>query len=327
MAFRAYEVDLNCAIWQTNNATVYNRSFPAFFSIVNKFSQVVNHIDNTQKHFTAKEKNLLYNSIQSIEENQNVSNNNIILLESKVDDHIGDGTHLNSDNKAQIAKVPDLITKYNNVTTILNNSLPDIETFSTLDSGNYVIKTGGKSNATGVQLSREHFTTGSIKVVEICHIDGINAPDIRLCAIVFNHGEDENTPKTLDDCIFSVNTQTQTSGVGGSMCFRFNNLELPDDYEFVRFLFAKGDTVIPVHNDSNTVIEARVQVLAPKEQGSGGEYAESPDDECKVMHISSTSNWYPHVRVMKTVLGYSDIVSLLNRISALESRVSKLENS
>ena len=111
------------------------------------------------------------------------------------------------------------------------------------------------------------------------------------------------------------------------MCFRFNNFELPDDYEFVRFLFAKGDTVIPVHTDSNTVIEARVQVLAPKEQGSEGEYAESPDDECKVMHISGTSNWYPHVRVMKTVLGYSDIVSLLNRISALELRVSELENS
>jgi hypothetical protein len=209
-----------------------------------------------------------------------------------------------------------LETKCNNVTTILNNSLPDIETFSTLDSGNYKINSNGKCNSTGVQLSREHFTTGSIKVVEICHVDGMNTSDIRLCAIVYNHGEDENTPKTIDDCIFSVNTQTQTSGVGGSMCFRFNNLELPDDYEFVRFLFAKGDTVIPAHNDSNTVIDARIQVLA--RNVDGGVFDESPDDECKVMHISGTSNWYPHVRVMKTVLGYSDIVSLINRISALE---------
>lgn len=216
-------------------------------------------------------------------------------------------------------------TKYNDVTTILNNSLPDIETFSTLDSGNYKISSSGKSNATGVQLSREHFTTGSIKVVEICHVDGINANDIRLCAIVFNHGENENTTKSLDDCIFSVNTQSQTSGVGGSMCFRFNNLELPDDYEFVRFLFAKGDSVIPVHNNAETVIEARIQVLARNVDNGG--FDESPDDECKVLHISSTSNWYPHVRVMKTVLGYSDIVSLINRVSQLEARVSVLENS
>lgn len=255
------------------------------------------------------------------------------LLQNKWNGHVDDDTiHVTQTEKSQIAKVTniqsnieDLETKYNDVITILNNSLPDIETFSTLDSGNYKINSGGKSNATGVQLSREHFTTGSIKVVEICHTDGINANDIRLCAIVFNHGENENTPKSLDDCIFSVNTQTQTSGVGGSMCFRFNNLELPDDYEFVKFLFAKGDTVIPVHNNAETVIEARIQVLARNVDNGG--FEESPDDECKVMHISSTSNWYPHVRVMKTVLGYSDIVSLINRVSQLEARVSVLENS
>lgn len=307
---------------------------------------MINHVANTNIHVTADDKTEIskitplktlvdghIGDASHLTEIQKTAIAKVGTLETSLNNHVSNNTiHVTQTEKTEIAKVTniqsnieELETKYNNVTTILNNSLPDIETFSTMDSGNYKISASGKCNSTGFQLSREHFTTGSIKVVEICHIDGKNADDIRLCAIVFNHGENENTPKTLDDCIFSVNTQTQIQGVAGSMCFRFNNLELPDDYEFVRFLFAKGDTVIPAHNNSETVIEARIQILARNVDGNV--FIESPDDECKVMSISSTFNWYPYVRVMKTVLGYSDIVSLLNRISALESRVSELENS
>ena len=242
--------------------------------------------------------------------------------------HIGDDTHLTTEQKTTIGKVSgiennviNLTTKYNDITEILNNWSPDIETFSTLDSGAYVIKSGGKSNATGVQLSREHFTTGSIKMIQIYHSDGMNVTnDIRLCAIVYNHGETESTQKTIDDCIFSTNTQSQMSGVGGCMCFKFNDLELPNDYEFVRFIFADATKyvigtnisnethVIPVHTDANTIVEARVQILAPKVAGTEGEYIESPDDDCKTLHKSGSpawSNWYPHVRAVKTVAGFS----------------------
>ena len=133
--------------------------------------------------------------------------------------------------------------------------MADIEIFTTLDSGAYKVSSSGKCNATGIQLSREHFVTGSIKALEIYNLNGISAENIRLCAIVFHHGEDENSPKTIDDCIFSTNTCTQVeTNNPGSMVFRFNNLELPDDYEFVRFLFARGTDVVPAHNDANTVI-------------------------------------------------------------------------
>ena len=284
-----------------------------------------NHVDDDTIHVTAAEK-------------------------EKWNTHIGDDTHLTAEQKTTIGKVSgiennviNLTTKYNDITEILNNWSPDIETFSTLDSGAYVIKSGGKSNATGVQLSREHFTTGSIKMIQIYHSDGMNVTnDIRLCAIVYNHGETESTQKTIDDCIFSTNTQSQMSGVGGCMCFKFNDLELPNDYEFVRFIFADATKyvigtnisnethVIPVHTDANTIVEARVQILAPKVAGTEGEYIESPDDDCKTLHKSGSpawSNWYPHVRAVKTVAGFSQIISLINRVSQLEARVNELEKS
>ena len=209
---------------------------------------------------------------------------NFTNLQYDFEEHITDDTHVTETQKTAIGKISgiennviNLTTKYNDITEILNNWSPDIETFSTLDSGVYVIKSGGKSNATGVQLSREHFTTGSIKMIQIYHADGMDVTNaIRLCAIVYNHGETESTQKTIDDCIFSTNTQSQISGAGGCMCFKFNDLELPDDYEFVRFIFADATKyvigtnisnethVTPVHNDANTIVEARVQILAPK---------------------------------------------------------------
>ena len=254
--------------------------------------------------------------------------NNFTNLQSDFEEHVTGDAHVTETQKTAIGKVSgiennvmNLTTKYNNITEILNNWSPDIETFSTLDSGAYVIKSGGKSNSTGVQLSREHFTTGSIKMIQIYHADGMDVTNaIRLCAIVYNHGETESTQKTIDDCIFSTNTQSQISGVGGCMCFKFNDLELPDDYEFVRFIFADATKyvigtnisnethVIPIHTDANTIVEARVQILAPKVAGTEGEYIESPDDDCKTLHKSGNpawSNWYPHVRAVKTVAGFS----------------------
>ena len=272
----------------------------------------------------------------------NVEINKISSIKFKLDQHIdsNQSSHVSSEDRtnwndkvssSQFANLTtnynNLTTKYNNLTTILNNSLADIEIFTTLDSGAYKVSSSGKCNATGIQLSREHFVTGSLKALEIYNLNGISAENIRLCAIVFHHGEDENSPKTIDDCIFSTNTCTQVeTNNPGSMVFRFNNLELPDDYEFVRFLFARGTDVVPAHNDANTVIQARVQVLAQNIDGNAN-FTESPDDECKTLHISSTSNWYPYVRAIKTTLAYGGILQLVNRISALESRVSELEKS
>ena len=251
----------------------------------------------------------------------------ISTITEDIDNHIGNfELHVTAadkerwDNKVSTKELNTVISDFNEKMTFSK-----YVKFSSLQNPNYVTNDGGKCNATCIQLSRNHFVSGDVKSVEIHHIDSnSNINGIRLCVIVYNVGEDENTEKTIDDCIFSSNTQNQVNGVKGKMIFQFDNLVLPDDYAFVKLFFAKNNTTFPVYNDTNTVHTPRIQILRNNVANSWDEYA---DDECKIYTTGGTSNWYAAVTVGYLTYPKNEINSILERIIALEARVNALEIS
>jgi hypothetical protein len=298
------------------------------------------HVNDTDIHVTTEEKDTL--SRLAKEDLISEVENKIDLVRTTLDEHIGDfeehvykyGLHL-SDTEKNISRVDTKVNEeVTNLQTKVNEAIDTLslftkfgqfERFSSLDNPNYGVHTDGKMNATAFDLSREHFTTGDIKTVEIHHIDGDDVKNIILCAVIFKAGEHNNTPKTLDDCIYSTNTQNQIDGnYSGKLIFQFDDLILPDDYEFVRFFFAKNKTAYPANNNADTVHSVRVQVLRNINANSWDEYN---DDECKIYTTSNSTNWYIGVSCSRIYYPYSDIKTIFERISSLEARVSELENS
>ena len=297
------------------------------------------HVNDTDIHITIEEKDTLARLAK--EDLISEVEDKIDLVRTTLDEHIGDfeehvykyGLHLSDveknfsrvDTKVN-EEVTNLQTKVNEAidTLSLFTKFGQFERFSSLDNPNYGVQDGGKTNATAFDLSREHFTTGDIKTVEVHHIDGDDVKNIILCAVVFKKGETNDTPKTLDDCIYSTNTQNQIDGdYSGKLIFQFDNLILPDDYEFVRFFFAKNKTTFPANNNTDTVHSVRVQVLRNLNADSWNEY---DDDECKIYTTSGSANWYIAISCSRIYYPYSDIKTIFERIASLETRVNELEN-
>lgn len=285
-----------------------------------------NHANDTEIHVTQFEKD---NWNRLVEEDfiSDVASS-ISEIAEDVDNHVGNfELHVTAadkerwDSKVSTKELNTVISDFNEKMTFSK-----YVKFSSLQNPNYVTNDGGKCNATCIQMSRNHFVSGDVKSVEIHHIDSnSNINGIRLCLIVYNVGEDENTEKTIDDCIFSSNTQNQVNGVKGKMIFQFDNLVLPDDYAFVKMFFAKDDTtVLPVYNNTNTVHTPRIQILRNNVANNWDEYA---DDECKIYTTGGTSNWYAAVTVGYLTYPKNEINSILERIIALEERISELEKS
>lgn len=285
-----------------------------------------NHTNDTEIHVTQIEKDN-WNRLVKEDFISDVASS-ISEIAEDIDNHVGNfELHVTAadkerwDSKVSTKELNTVISDFNEKMTFSK-----YVKFSSLQNPNYVTNDGGKCNATCIQLSRNHFVSGDVKSVEIHHIDSnSNINGIRLCVIVYNVGEDENTEKTIDDCIFSSNTQNQVNGVKGKMIFQFDNLVLPDDYAFVKMFFAKDDTtVLPVYNDTNTVHTPRIQILRNNVANNWDEYA---DDECKIYTTGGTSNWYAAVTVGYLTYPKNEINSILERIIALEERISELENS
>lgn len=312
----------------------------AISSVSDLTSVVETHINDTDIHITVEEKDTLARLAK--EDLISEVEDKIDLVRTTLDEHIGDfeehvykyGLHL-SDTEKNISRVDtkvneevtNLQTKVNEAidTLTLFTKFGQFERFSSLDNPNYGVQDDGKMNATAFDLSREHFTTGDIKTVEIHHLDGDDVKNIILCAVIFKAGETNDTPKTLDDCIYSTNTQNQIDGnYSGKLIFQFDNLILPDDYEFVRFFFAKNKTAYPANNNTDTVHSVRVQVLRNINANSWDEY---DDDECKIYTTSNSANWYIGVSCSRIYYPYSDIKTIFERIASLETRVIELENS
>ena len=115
---------------------------------------------------------------------------------------------------------------------------------------------------------KKHFKSGAIKEIEIPYASGKNATAFMAVQII-EKGEKIDADKT-EQTIFSTNSVTQTTGEG-TCVFKFDNLIVPNDFEYVRLAFVSNTETKPDNYGSNCLLWRTKFV----EKLSG-------DSECKV---------------------------------------------
>ena len=160
----------------------------------------------------------------------------------------------------------------------------------------------GRTSATCIQISKEHFTSGVIKSISIPYYQGYEKTGY-LCVQMFYDGETEDTTKNLEDCVFSNNTQTQTELTNGSYhgvsTFYFDNLIIPDEYKFVRFMFVENTNICPNGKTAEGCVSFRTKVL---HSAATNDFITFDDDDCKIFTGNNNStNYYAYMNVVKVV--------------------------
>lgn len=273
------------------------------FTLMVKQLGFVKHIQDDILHLTDT-KNELINSIPSISQelsshitNQEVhvtteqkeSLRTLVLLQTSYNAHKNNKTiHISEEERKKWNQKFDErdIEEYLNVPTLQ---------FSTLKEG-FVSHDKGMGEAYYVQLSRQHFTTGKIQEIHIPYKAGKNKTSY-LCAQIYNQGDDENTVKQLNDCVFSTNTQSQPQGTEGVSIFEFDNLILPQNYRFVRFIFTENNTQLPDISSRANIIGMRIRVITQSSNQQG--WQDWDDDDCKILGSDNVEyNWYGYVQAV-----------------------------
>lgn len=192
--------------------------------------------------------------------------------------------------------------------------------FTTLND-TYETVPEGAANCISIQFSRQHFLSGRVKRIEIPYSNGSGVTGY-LCAQIYPEGSAGNEQKTLDECYFSSNTQTQFSGVTDKCVFEFDNFVLPESYRFVRFMFVATNNVVPDGINGTNCISYRVSVLKNKSTDS---MLETPDDSCKVWSQANTeNNWFVHVTVI--VANETQNHSIIEEVEQLKELVTTLQS-
>lgn len=191
--------------------------------------------------------------------------------------------------------------------------------YSTLTDG-FIAPSGGKTGANSIQLTQAHFTSGIIKQIEIPYYGGSGAMGY-LCVQIFKDADDENTIKTIDQCFYSTNSQTQNSD--GTSTFTFDNLRIPESYSFIRLMFVSDKSLVPNGKTGENCIRFRCRILATGTEQSPN-YNENPNDLCKVWTGSnSEQNWYAYVNVSGSTLGGT--TSIIDEVNSLKELVATLQ--
>ena len=272
-------------------------------NLLSKELGFVTHIQNTSIHLDEQKNNLL-NSISDVSNDLTTHANNenvhittdqkeklktLHILQTSYDIHKNNKTiHITEDERNKWNQKFDErdIEEYLNVPTLQ---------FSTLKEG-FVSHDKGMGEAYYVQLSRQHFTTGKIQEIHIPYKAGKNKTSY-LCAQIYNQGDDENTVKQLNDCIFSTNTQSQPQGTEGISIFEFDNLILPQNYRFVRFIFTENNTQLPDISSRANIIGMRIRVITQASNQQGWQAWD--DDDCKILGSDNVEyNWYGYVQAV-----------------------------
>lgn len=254
-----------------------------------------------------------------------------------------------------IEHIPNINQKFEDIHSEIENTLQT--SYTTLREGLELIA-GGRMATKAIQLSRAHFTDGKIKEIHIPYYNYSQTDSgktANLCVQIFYAGQNEQTIKPDSECFWSTDVITQDKhgtsfpNDAGVSIFRFDNLEIPRDYSFVRLCFVSDIGQNP--NGTNNCVDYRIQVLSSTGTNSG--YTGFDDDLCKL--LPSGGNYYAYVNVIKankleeitdfqTKFDYfSNHVSetrihvspedrtkwdnLVERVAALEARISELENS
>lgn len=144
-----------------------------------------------------------------------------------------------------------------------------------------------KASCKYFDISKKHFISGVsgkiklLKKIEIPYLSGGTAySDVYLC-IQFYKNSDEQ--KTLEDCIFSTNTQNQTTS-NGLLSFEFTDIEIPEDYLFMRVYLCSDTTSIPDGTKLLRITPLKTDSLT------------FDDDECRVIGSNGTEyNWIVYI--------------------------------
>lgn len=193
--------------------------------------------------------------------------------------------------------------------------------YSTLTDG-FIAPNGGKTGANSIQLTQAHFTSGIIKRIEIPYYEGSGAQGY-LCVQIFKDDDNENTIKTIDQCFYSTDSQTQTQNSDGISIFTFDDLRIPESYSFIRLMFVSDKSIVPNGKTGENCIQFRCRVLATGTEQSPN-YNENPNDLCKVWTGSnSEQNWYAYVNVSGSTLGGT--TSIIDEVNSLKELVATLQ--
>ena len=290
--------------WKTYDQA-NQKAFTTDFAFTINYRQLgfIKHMENFDIHLSEDKSNLL-NLIPTISqelenhkndwtvhvtEKQKESLRTLVLLQTSYNAHKNNKTiHITEDERNKWNQKFDErdIEEYLNVPTLQ---------FSTLKEG-FVSHDKGMGEAYYVQLSRQHFTTGKIQEIHIPYKAGKNKTSY-LCAQIYNQGDDENTVKQLNDCIFSTNTQSQPQGTEGVSIFEFDNLILPQNYRFVRFIFTQNNTQLPDISSRANIIGMRIRVITQASNQQGWQAWD--DDDCKILGSDNVEyNWYGYVQAV-----------------------------
>lgn len=220
------------------------------------------HEKDTNLHLTDEQKSLIANTSAVL----NAHKNNEKL-------------HLNQILKNQItnsiSNVNLLSSRIANINTVLNVR----ENFFTTMREGLVATEAGKTYAHGIQLTKKHFISGTVKSIEIPYKSGENA-EFYLAVQIFYENETQSTTKTLNQTFFSQESQKQPGG-DGVCAFTFKNLTIPQKYKFIRLIFAQNKESVPNLSTLSNCVKGRVRVLSLED--NNGDYTSFDDDECKLL--------------------------------------------
>lgn len=252
---------------------------------------------------------------------QNVSditniNSSLTTIDSKLTNHIGDSSHLTSEQISEINKIESLKEKIDDIYSVLNIKK---ETFTTLKEG-LSSPDNQRTNAGMIVLSKTHFTSGIIKKISFPYHGGKGA-EVYLAIQIIEENENVNVTKTFEQTIYSKDPVTQPSGTNGITTFEFENLYIPENYKAIRFGFVVNDTDVPQHNAANCLSGAasnsfRIKLLQNESNNNAWD-----TDECEV-YTAPGYGYGNYVTHVEALVYNSALNPLYNHIKELETQIN-----
>lgn len=244
MAFNALTLDRNCIIWQSNGASASTYTFPIVFEYTFIDGVDLLHKNNTSVHLNQEQIEMM----DSLSDMYNHTRDEV--------------AHLTEDER--------------NILIVPGYSYSNVNESDTLD--NY--------KTHGFQLGNLHIKPGFIKQVRIPYSTyNINLEEIGgtfyLAVQVFKNGDPDTASdnKSLKETTFSINTHTISVAETSEYVFDFENLEIPNEFKFVRFMLTTSKSVLP--NGYSIANCAKMRVRPVKKNGT--DFREFDTDECKLL--------------------------------------------
>ena len=105
-----------------------------------------------------------------------------------------------------------------------------------------------------IVFGKSHFPTGRITEIELPYEYGKSNLTVYLAVQVVKKGESKDIAKSAEETVYSSNTQSQAYRAKGTSVFKFDNLIIPDDYQYVRLAFVSNTSTVPVYDGYNCTV-------------------------------------------------------------------------